>query len=874
MATTSNTYTGNGSNKLFSITFPYLDTSDVDVYLNGTLQTITTQYTFANATTVEFVAAPTNGAVILLDRSTDDSDNPATFFPGSSIKAADLNENFDQTLYVVQEINNSVVKLTDPLYANKTYIDAADALKVNKAGDTMSGNLAMAGNKVTGLGTPSASADAVTKSYVDGYINTSYLGPYATDPTTRPGGAALQIGDIYFNTAQNILKAWTGTVWVISAAGGSIVRWRKTASAGNTTLSGVDDLGITLAYVVGNEQVYLNGALQTRGVDYTAGTGTSITLTPALLAGDVVELHAVQGYVSATITPGSINDALVAPAAGIQATKLAFTQSGTGAVARTIDSKLKDMVSVKDFGAVGDGVANDGPAINACFASASVNSVYFPAGTYLTNVQILNNGKSAQGEGWGKTIIRASTAITSVFKLNGQNQIVSGISFDGNYLADYGVIMQGCNSSMLQYYGVEYVKIDGVYFPTTSNNNCASVIGGLIRYCGTTYSTGTASVSAGGTVVTITGAADLTTLGFRTAGVDFLKVGTTQRAREITAITSNTVTVYPAFATAETSVAYSLRKGSGIHIDTHGDNSREKLMQNIMQECAVAGIDQTPLYGASCIGNTVEYCEFGHIVGRRSQGSATQGSEDIGGYYEVNPSGDFLFGGAPSFEVISPNADADLAARYVFQPNQGSGIRIRQAQYDLSEVTEDWTNAASSTPAINTTSFILGAQNAVVTLPDVPASVTAGAGNIYAFHVRLIVHSKSGLSTTIKSSTTVNGIAGATGVVVFGDNRIYDCWYQPGYGWFVSNINETTSYNVSSGGGIASGSTTSYSVTGIDCLNGKVSVTAWGGGENVAADAYLVGYAVTGRTTTGCTVTIKNLGASVQTLSACVVVTP
>jgi hypothetical protein len=72
MATTSNTYTGNGSNKLFSITFPYLDTSDIDVYLNGTLQTIITQYTFANATTVEFVAAPANGAVILLDRSTDD----------------------------------------------------------------------------------------------------------------------------------------------------------------------------------------------------------------------------------------------------------------------------------------------------------------------------------------------------------------------------------------------------------------------------------------------------------------------------------------------------------------------------------------------------------------------------------------------------------------------------------------------------------------------------------------------------------------------------------------------------------------------------------------------------------------------------------
>jgi hypothetical protein len=289
--------------------------------------------------------------------------------------------------------------------ATKTYTDTADALKVAKAGDTMTGNLAMGGNKVTGLGTPTANADAVTKSYLDAYINTAYLGPLASDPAVRPSGGALQAGDIYFNTTQNILKTYTGSIWVISAAAGNIVRWRKTASAGNTTLSGVDDLGITLSYVVGNEQVYLNGALQTRGVDYTAGTGTSITLTPALLAGDVVELHAVQGYVSATITPGSINDALVAPAAGIQysklalsnsivnadvnasagivATKLSFTQTGTGATVRTVDSKLKDTISVKDFGAVGDGVADDTAAIqaaiNAATTSATAKEVFFPA---------------------------------------------------------------------------------------------------------------------------------------------------------------------------------------------------------------------------------------------------------------------------------------------------------------------------------------------------------------------------------------------------------------------------------------------------------------------------------------------------------------
>jgi hypothetical protein len=114
MATTSNTYTGNGSNKLFSITFPYLETTDVDVYLNSVLQTVTTQYTFANATTIEFVTAPGNGVTVLLKRTTDDSALQASFFPGSSIKAADLNDNFDQALYIAQETVNAVSNIQIP----------------------------------------------------------------------------------------------------------------------------------------------------------------------------------------------------------------------------------------------------------------------------------------------------------------------------------------------------------------------------------------------------------------------------------------------------------------------------------------------------------------------------------------------------------------------------------------------------------------------------------------------------------------------------------------------------------------------------------------------------------------------------------------
>lgn len=92
-----------------------------------------------------------------------------------------------------------------------------------------------------------------------------------------------------------------------------------------------------------------------------------------------------------------------------------FTASGSGAVSRSVLEKLKDVVSVKDFGAVGDGVTNDTAAIQAAIASG--RCVYIPPGTYNITPLTFSNFLSCNIRGAGRDVSRlvlteSGTALT------------------------------------------------------------------------------------------------------------------------------------------------------------------------------------------------------------------------------------------------------------------------------------------------------------------------------------------------------------------------------------------------------------------------------------------------------------------------------
>ena len=203
---------------------------------------------------------------------------------------------------------------------------------VLKSGSTMTGNLTLAG-------APSSNLHAATKLYVDDVAGSAtsaaasaaaaaasydsfddrYLGAKSSAPTLDNDGNALITGALFWNSVSNTMFAWTGSAWGSISSTAAIYRYRFTATAGQTSVSGSDANGLTLSYIAGKEQVYLNGVLLVRDTDYTASNGTSITSLAALAASDVVEIITFTAFDLATAIDKALFDAkgdiLVATAA-------------------------------------------------------------------------------------------------------------------------------------------------------------------------------------------------------------------------------------------------------------------------------------------------------------------------------------------------------------------------------------------------------------------------------------------------------------------------------------------------------------------------------------------------------------------------------
>ena len=192
--------------------------------------------------------------------------------------------------------------------------------------------------------------------------------------------------------------------------------------------------------------------------DYALQTGAaSIGFTPV-------------GALTSTNVQSAIAEVVTDLALSSGSSTVGYTQGGSGAVATTVQAKLRQTVSVKDFGAVGDGTTDDTTAMQNAFSSGA-SVVYIPAGTYLISTK-LTFSCNIYGDGV-TSIIKTSGNITALESTTSYGFIksIKITSNGGGSTNNHGLVLKYCSRSLIDSVWVISMGGHGIWIDSTSGNN-------------------------------------------------------------------------------------------------------------------------------------------------------------------------------------------------------------------------------------------------------------------------------------------------------------------------------------------------------------------------------------------------------------------
>lgn len=219
----------------------------------------------------------------------------------------------------------------------------------------------------------------------------------------------------------------------------------QVATAGQTVFT------LTNTYSPGTNSltVYVDGVNQYDGAGYSfvETNGNTVTFTSGLHVGALVK------FSTAIQLSGGVADS----------SQISYVPAGSGAITTNVQTKLRETVSVKDFGAVGDGVADDTAAIQSAISYGAPlgKSIFFPSGIYrttqtvgFTKSDVQQFGLHIVGENNIYTEIKADHSSGAVLALNRSFGSVSDIALTASTArntgaagANYGLLMEAPDSA-------------------------------------------------------------------------------------------------------------------------------------------------------------------------------------------------------------------------------------------------------------------------------------------------------------------------------------------------------------------------------------------------------------------------------------------
>jgi hypothetical protein len=378
------------------------------------------------------------------------------------------NVNISGTLNMDAGTAATVTGLSTPVNSTdattKGYVDAADALKLNLSGGTLTGNLAMSGQKVTGLGVPTANEDAATKGYVDTSVANLVDAAPGTLDTLNELAAALGDDPNFATTMTNQLAQ------KLNLSGGTMtgpiaMGTQKVTGLGAPTL---DADAATKLYVDTGDATRLPLAGGTMTGPINMGTQKITALGDPTVGTDAVNLNYVTALYGSTAAAAASASAASASALNAQTSaNNALNSANNAAASANAAANTYDQFDDRYLGpkATPPTLDNDGNALltGALYWNTASNVMQVWSGTAWVTFNPVNNPVDSTDIGTAPNEIPLNQYLGGMAYMDPESVVIRPQA-DANPATVRGMVFQLTNDTTLV---IKVRGVDGVVRSTT-----------------------------------------------------------------------------------------------------------------------------------------------------------------------------------------------------------------------------------------------------------------------------------------------------------------------------------------------------------------------------------------------------------------------